>query len=118
LRLLRQVRAVVPQRFFVIVLAARGVEARWRFRSVVRNGWPPVLRLNTGGTVRPAARAPYQPLRRLVPEPGTQGVGDGTAFQGPQRRLTCTLLARWDAGYADPWVLLTELAPRAGAAWW
>jgi hypothetical protein len=77
-----------------------------------------VLRLNTGGTLRPAARAPYQPRRRLVPEPGTQWGGYGTAFQGPQRRLNGTLLARWDAGYAEPWVLLTELAPRAGAAWW
>jgi len=28
------------------------------------------------------------------------------------------LLARWDAGYAAPWLVLTALAPGAGAACW
>jgi hypothetical protein len=36
LRLLRQVRAAVPRRFFVIVLADRGLYARWLFRRIVR----------------------------------------------------------------------------------
>ena len=57
-------------------------------------------------------------MRELVSQPGTQWVGAGTAFQGPRRRLNCTLLARWDAGYKDPWVLLTDLAPSAGDACW
>jgi hypothetical protein len=118
LRRLRQVRAVVPRRFFVIVLADRGVYARWLFQRIVRWGGPPGLRINTGGTFRPVKSVPYQPLRDLVPEPGTQWVGTGTAFQGPRRRLNCTLLARWDAGYRDPWLVRTELAPRAGEACW
>jgi hypothetical protein len=74
--------------------------------------------INTGGTFRPAASAHYRPLRELVPQPGTQWVGHGTAFQGPRRRLNCSLLARWDEGYADPWLLLTDLAPSAGNACW
>jgi hypothetical protein len=118
LRMLRQVRAVVPRRFFVLVLADRGLYARWLFQRIVRLGWHPLLRINTGGTFRPAASGHYQPLRRLVPQPGTQWVGQGTAFQGPRRRLNCTLLARWDTGYADPWLLVTDLAPSAGAACW
>ena len=84
----------------------------------MRLGWHPLLRINTGGTFRPAAHARYQPLHSLVPQPGTQWVGRGTAFQGPRRRLNCTLLARWDEGYADPWFLLTDLAPTAGEACW
>jgi hypothetical protein len=118
LRMLRQVRAVVPRRFFVIVLADRGLYARWLFQRIVRVGWHPVLRINTGGTFRPTKSVSYQPLRELVPAPGTQWVGTGTAFQGPRRRLNCTLLARWDAGYKDPWWLLTDLAPSAGEACW
>jgi hypothetical protein len=118
LRMLRQVRAVVPRRFFVLVLADRGLYARWLFQRIVRVGWHPVLRINTGGTFRPAQSAHYQPLRELVPQPGTQWVGTGTAFQGPRRRLNCTLLARWEASYRDPWLLLTDLAPSAGEAWW
>jgi hypothetical protein len=42
LRMLRQVRAVVPRRFFVIVLADRGLYARWLFQRIVRWGWPPL----------------------------------------------------------------------------
>jgi hypothetical protein len=118
LRRLRQVRVVVPRRFFVMVLADRGWYARWLFRAIVRNGWHPVLRLNTGGTFRPTASVHYHPLRELVPQTGTQWVGTGTAFQGPRRRLNCTLLARWDEGYADPWLWLTDLAPSAGDAGW
>lgn len=118
LRMLRQVRTVVPRRFFVIVLADRGLYARWLFQRIVRLGWHPLLRINTGGTFRPAESAHYQPLRDLVPQPGTQWVGMGTAFQGPRRRLNCTLLARWDEGYRDPWLLLTDLAPSAGEACW
>jgi hypothetical protein len=118
LRMLRQVRAVVPRRFFVIVLADRGLSARGLFQRLVCLGWHPVLRSNTGGTFRPAASARYQPLRELVPQPGTPWVGAGTAFQGPRRRLNCPLLARWDEGYADPWLLLTDLAPSAGEACW
>ncbi len=118
LRMLRQVRAAVPRRFFVLVLADRGLYARWLYRRIVRLGWQPLLRLNTGGTLRPAASAQYRPLRSFVPQPGTQWAGRGTAFVGPRRRLTCTLLARWDEGYTDPWLLLTDLAPNAGAACW
>ena len=84
----------------------------------MRLGWHPLLRINTGDTFRPAKSTHYRALRELVPQPGTQWVGEGTAFQGPRRRLNCTLLARWDEGYRDPWLLLTDLAPSAGEACW
>jgi hypothetical protein len=118
LRMLRQVRAVVPRRYFVIVMADRGLYARWLFPRIVRLGWHPLLRVNTGGTFRPAPSTRYRPFRELVPQTGTQWVGVGTAFQGPRRQLNCTLLARWEADYKDPWLLLTDLAPRAGEACW
>jgi hypothetical protein len=84
----------------------------------VRLGWQPLLRIKVGGPFRPAARGRYQALRSLVSQPGTQGVGTGTAFVGPRRRLNCPRLARWDEGYAAPWLRLTDLAPSAGAAGW
>ena len=118
LRMLRQVRAAIPRCFFVLVLADRGLYARWLFQRIVRLGWHPLLRINTGGTFRPAASVRYRSLRELVPQPGTQWVGVGTAFQGPRRRLNCTLLACWEDGYTDPWLLLTDLAPQAGEACW
>ena len=35
-----------------------------------------------------------------------------------QSTLRCTLLARWDEGYADPWLVLTDLAPEAANVVW
>jgi hypothetical protein len=118
LRMLREVRVAIPRRFFVIVLADRGWYARWLFQRIVRLGWPPLLGITTGGTLRPAASARSRPLRALGPQPGTQWVGTGTAFQGPRRRLTCTLLARGENGYTNPWLILTDLAPSASEACW
>src|SRR5215468_5192398 len=40
------------------------------------------LRINTGGTFRPATSTRYRPLRSFVPQPGTQWAGRGTAFVG------------------------------------
>ena len=32
--------------------------------------------------------------------------------------LNCTLLARWDEGYKDPWLIVTDLEPQQGDALW
>jgi hypothetical protein len=69
--MLRGVRAMVPRRYFVLVLADRGLYARWLFQRIVRLGWHPLLRINTGGTFRPAPSVHYQPLRAWAPTPGT-----------------------------------------------
>lgn len=117
LRLLRRVHRVIPKEWTVIVLTDRGLYARWLYRRIVRLGWHPFLRINTGGTFQPDGQRRL-PLKALVPEPGTCWAGRGTAFSGKARRLTCTLLARWDEGYKDPWLILTELAPEASEAAW
>src|SRR5690242_15027236 len=45
LRLLRQLRTDLPQNTTVIVLADRGLYARWLFHRIVRLGWHPLLRV-------------------------------------------------------------------------
>jgi hypothetical protein len=67
LRMLRLLQPAMPQGWTVIVLADRGLYARWRFRRIVRLGWHPLLRLNTGGTFRPDPQAAYRPLASFVP---------------------------------------------------
>jgi len=118
LRLLRQVHRAVPRSWTVIVLADRGLYARWLFRRITRLGWHPFLRINTGGTFRPAGRVHGVPLQTLVPQPGTSWQGTGIAFKGRHHQLHCTLLARWEAGYKDPWLILTDLPPEASTACW
>jgi hypothetical protein len=48
----------------------------------------------------------------VVPHVGTRWAGTGTAFTGPERAPACTLLACWEAGYKDPWCILTDRAPQ------
>jgi hypothetical protein len=117
-RMLPQLRPAIPRPWTVIVLADRGLYAGWWLRRIVRRGWHPLLRINAGGTFRPAPQARYRPLISFVPQPGPCWRGTGTAFKSPQRRLRCTLLARWEAGYTDPWLILTDLPPDASEAGW
>lgn len=52
----------------------------------------------------------------FVPRPGTSWRGPGLAFT--RNQVACTLLARWEEGYKDPWLILTDLAPEASEAGW
>ena len=116
--MLRQVHRAVPRSWTVIVLADRGLYARWLFRRITRLGWHPFLRINTGGTFRATGQVRGVPLKTLVPEPGTTWQGTGIAFKGRDRQLPCTLLACWEPGYKDPWLILTDLPPEASTACW
>ena len=118
LRMLRQVRRAVPRSWTVIVLADRGLYARWLFRRLTRLGWHPFLRINTGGTFRPTGQVRGVPLKTLVPEPGTTWQGTGIACKGRHRQLHCTLRACWEAGDKEPWLMLTDLPPEASTACW
>jgi len=118
LTLLRLLWRAVPHTWTVVVLADRGLYARWLYRRIVRLGWHPFLRVNLGGTFRPAGQDAYRPLASFTPTVGTAWAGRGTAFKGKDRTLPCTLLARWEPGYADPWLILTDLPPEAADAAW
>jgi len=118
-RLLAALRAGVPRRdLVVLVLADRGLYAKWLFQAIVAQGWHPLLRINSGGMFRPACWRHFHPLHQFVPTPGQQWQGTGCAFKSSGSRLPCTLLARWEAGHRDPWLLLTDLAPETSEAGW
>jgi hypothetical protein len=116
LRLLRLRRPAIPHDWTVIVLADRGLYAPWLFRRITRLGWHPFLRMNTGGSFRPAGTTGWRPLTTFAPRPGTSWRGTGLAFT--RHQVVCTLLARWEEGYKDPWLILTALAPEASDAGW
>lgn len=119
LRLLHRVWPAIPRDATVIVLADRGLYAPWLYRRIRRLGWHPFLRVNLGGTFRPACAHDFCPLRSFVPTPGCRWQGAGTAFKTKAAQLPCTLLACWEAGYRDPWLILTDLPPDvADAAWY
>jgi hypothetical protein len=114
----RMRRPAMPAAWTVLVLADRGLWARWLFRRIVRLGWPPLLRINQGTKFRPAGQARWYWLRALVGSVGQSWRGRGTAFVSSERRLACTLVAWWEEGSTAPWFLLTDLAPEGCDAAW
>ena len=118
-RLLTQVGAGVPEDWLVIVLADRGLYARWLFRAIVAQHWHPFLRINQQGQYRPVGQTRFRPLATVVcrgPD-GWRGAAD--CFASSSCRLTCTLLAQWTAPHTAPWLILTDLPPEgADAAWY
>jgi hypothetical protein len=109
----------VPKDWLVIVLTDRGVYARWLFKAIVKMGWHPFMRINLGGNFRPKGQVRFRPLAALLPCVGTAWSGIVECFSTKNARLNCTLLARWDEGYAEPWLIVTDLPPQiAEAAWY
>ncbi len=117
--LFTQLHGSVPSDWMVIVLADRGLYARWLYRHIQSLGWHPFLRINQGGQYRPDGCARFRPLVQAVPTIGQAWSGRITCFATKERQLACTLLARWEAGYSDPWLILTDLPPEvADIAWY
>jgi hypothetical protein len=116
--LLRRLRPALAPDYEVIVLADRGLYARWLFRRIVRLGWHPCLRINTAAKFRPAGQDRWYWLRELLPSAGQTWCGRGTAFVSVECRLSCTLLACWEHGYTDPWFILTDLDATAADPHW
>ena len=82
-------------------------------------GWHPVLRINTGGTFRPARDVHDHPLRELRPRPAHSGWGRARRLQGPRARPQLyAARAVGRTAIRDPWLLLTDLAPSASEAGW
>src|SRR5438445_12835912 len=77
-----------------------------------------MMRINLGGSFRPAGWARFRPLKGFAPQEGSHWRGRGTAFSTKGSQLECTLLAHWGAGHAEPWLILTDLAAGAGQADW
>lgn len=116
--LLKALRGRLPATWTVIVLADRGLYAKWLFEAIVQLGWHPMLRVNLQGTFRPEGWYHGRSFRQWVPAVGRHWASRGTAFADPKARLSCTLLARWEAGHADPWLILTDVPPQAADACW
>jgi hypothetical protein len=116
--LLKDFHQALPAGWTVIVLTDRGLYAKWLFQAIQKQGWHPFMRVNTQGTFRPVYEKQRRPLSSFVPKVGTRWQGRGQAFQDAPKQLRCTLLARWDAGYTDPWLVLTDLPPEAAEVCW
>jgi hypothetical protein len=100
----------------VVVLGDRGLESAELFGAIVALGWHPLLRLKRVGGFRPAGWHKFHPLASFAATPGASLAVRGQAYA--KHRLEATLLARWEAGHDEPWLLLTDLPPEAVQAAW
>lgn len=116
--LLSRFQERVPADWTVIVLADRGLYAKWLFEAIVSLHWHPLLRVNNRGNFRPAGWYGWIRMHEMVRHVGQRWQGRGTAFRAKTAQFECTLLACWQEGHADPWLVLTDLPPEAGDVCW
>jgi DDE family transposase len=117
--LLERLQGRVPADWLVVVLADRGLYARWLYAAIVRCGWHPFLRINLAVKVRPVGTEQFDWLSCWAPQAGTSWKGEVDCFVQKKSRLRCTLLLRWEAGYEHAWAVMTDLAAeQANIAWY
>lgn len=118
-RLLDRLKGSVPADWTVLVLADRGLYAKWLYQRIVKLDWHPFLRINQQGTFCSEATASFRPLRGLVDATTATWSGRVTCFKTASAQLECTLLAHFDPVYTDPWLIVTDFPPHiANIAWY
>ena len=118
LKLLEQLRDSVPAHWTVIVMSDRGLYAPWLYAKIVSLGWHPFMRINKQGHFRPKGEGKFRSLATAAPSVGSAWCGVVDCFSQETSRLQCTLLARWDEGYEEVWLIVTDLAPAQATAVW
>jgi hypothetical protein len=117
--LLKHLDGCLPAEWQVLVMADRGLYARWLFEAILACRWHPFLRINLGVKACVVGEETFEWIGSFTPEPGTHWKGEVECFAGKQSRLRCTLLMHWEAGYKDPWAVLTDLCPgQAEVSWY
>jgi hypothetical protein len=117
LRLLRQLRPVMPASLRVLVLADRGLWSPRLWKRIRDLGWHPLMRIQDTTTFTPAG---HDRMRsRTLVQPGQAWVGRGRLGTPKKRQLSVTLIVVWIADQKHPWVVVTDVAPaRVGVSWY
>ncbi len=106
----------LPADWQVLVMADRGLYARWLFEAIQACGWHPFLRINLRSSYRPKGTAEFRPMAQLLPAPGAVWTGRVTCFV--HNSVEGTLLACWGSAFSEPWLILTDLFPEHSSAAW
>jgi hypothetical protein len=101
----------------VLVLSDRGRASQELFEALTALGWHPLMRVKKAGHCRPEGWRKSQAMNQLVPTTGRRWRGRGVAWPSSSR-LPGTLLACWEEGHADAWLIVTDLAPGDARARW
>ncbi|MCT7993726.1 transposase [Laspinema olomoucense] len=104
--LFRSLTGILPPSVQVLVSADRGLYANWLYDLIREVGWHPFLRINHQGSFSLPGISNWKQLSSVVPQVGTHWAGQVVCFK--TNPIHTTLLARWDEGYKDPWLILTD----------
>lgn len=118
LALLQALEGAIPADWQVLVVADRGLYARWLFQEIVRLKWHPLLRLNEQGYFQVKGQTLWRPLWSAAPRPGTCWGGEVLCFKDETAQVEGTLLASWGKQYAEAWILLTDLPYQEAQSRW
>jgi Transposase DDE domain len=116
--LLTTLEGVVPPDWKVIVMADRGLYAAWLYQAIQRLGWHPMLRVKEDLSFREAAEETFSPMGQRVKRRGRGWSGKGEWSEHGER-MEGTVLIRWEKGYEEKLVVVTDLDEKeANAAWY
>jgi hypothetical protein len=117
-RMLKELAALVPPGNQVLVLTDRGMYSPQLFGCLVGLGWHPFLRIRAQGFWRPIGRRKWRDLSHLPLPPNQTQAWDAEVFKNEEGRLKCTLVGYAGEGHAEPWLIVTDLAPEVAQASW
>lgn len=117
-RLLRILAGRVPAGWQVLVLTDRGMYSPSLFRCLVALHWHPFLRIRAQGFYRPKGSPKWIELKDLRLPMNQTKAFRAEVFKNEEGRLECTLVAFHGEGYAEPWLIVTDLAAGVAKASW
>jgi hypothetical protein len=115
--LLGALEGVVPPDWKVIMMADRGLYAAWLFRGIQRLGWHPMLRVKEDLSFREETEENFSPMGMRVKRRGRGWSGKGEWSEHGER-MEGTVLIRWEKGYEEKLVVVTDLDEKEGNAAW
>ena len=115
--LLGAMEGVVPPDWKVIVMADRGLYAAWLYQAIQRLGWHPMLRVKEDLSFRAVGEETFSSMGQRVKRRGRGWSGKGE-WSETGERMEGTVLIRWEKGYAEKLVVVTDLDEKAANAAW
>jgi hypothetical protein len=116
--LLAGLEGVVPSDWKVILMADRGLYAPWLYQAIAKQGWHPMLRVKEDLSFRAMGEETFSSMGTRVKRRGRGWSGKGEWSEHGER-MQGTVLIRWEKGYAEKLVVVTDLDEKeANAAWY
>jgi hypothetical protein len=117
-RMLKELAALVEAGWQVLALTDRGMYSPRLFDCLVKLGWHPFLRIRAQGFYRPVGSRKWLDLSQLRLPKNQTRAWSGEVFKNEEGRLRCTLVGYAGEGHAEPWLIVTDLAPELAQATW